>query len=51
MNNEKAAGQLVGHAHFHIIPRFTGDGHEHWGATTYKKSEAKEVSKKILKNL
>jgi histidine triad (HIT) family protein len=25
MNNEGAAGQEVFHAHFHIIPRFTGD--------------------------
>ena len=25
MNNEKAAGQIVPHAHFHIIPRLEGD--------------------------
>jgi len=25
-NNEKAAGQEVFHAHFHVIPRFDGDG-------------------------
>jgi len=29
-NNESAAGQLVVHAHVHLIPRFTGDGFEHW---------------------
>ena len=26
MNNERAAGQEVFHAHIHIIPRFTNDG-------------------------
>jgi len=25
-NNGKAAGQVVFHAHFHVIPRFSGDG-------------------------
>ena len=30
MNNNKAAGQLVFHAHFHLIPRFTGDGLTLW---------------------
>ncbi|MGD9505770.1 MAG: HIT family protein [Syntrophobacteraceae bacterium] len=25
-NNFRAAGQLVDHAHFHLIPRFEGDG-------------------------
>ena len=25
-NNGRAAGQLVEHVHFHIIPRMTGDG-------------------------
>ena len=25
-SNEKAAGQVIFHIHFHIIPRFEGDG-------------------------
>ncbi|MFA5737075.1 MAG: HIT family protein [Candidatus Paceibacterota bacterium] len=29
-NNEPAAGQLIYHSHTHIIPRFIGDGFEHW---------------------
>lgn len=26
INNEKAAGQAVGHVHWHILPRWQGDG-------------------------
>ena len=26
MNNKKQAGQLIDHAHVHIVPRFAGDG-------------------------
>jgi len=35
-NNGRAAGQLVDHIHFHIIPRFTTDGHKwNWAAKSY----------------
>jgi histidine triad (HIT) family protein len=30
INNDKASGQLVFHAHIHLIPRFEGDGFTHW---------------------
>src|SRR6476620_7470467 len=30
MNNDPVAGQLVPHAHIHIVPRFEGDGFTHW---------------------
>ncbi|TAK03564.1 HIT family protein [Patescibacteria group bacterium] len=29
-NNGRAAGQLVFHTHFHLIPRFPADGHKMW---------------------
>lgn len=52
MNNESAAGQLVPHVHFHIIPRFFGDGLRHWHGKPYaNKEESNEVSRKIIKNL
>ena len=34
--NGKAAGQVVPHIHFHVIPRFTADGfHGNWIAKAY----------------
>jgi histidine triad (HIT) family protein len=29
-NNGSAAGQVIFHTHFHLIPRQPKDGHEHW---------------------
>ena len=48
MNNEGAAGQLVPHAHFHIIPRFSNDGFKHWqGAPYANKNQSAETAEKI----
>ncbi len=47
MNNEKPAGQLVPHAHFHIIPRFSNDGYLHWKGKPYAEDESQKVAKKI----
>ena len=34
--NGAAAGQVVPHVHFHVIPRFNDDGHRwNWKSTTY----------------
>lgn len=50
MNNEPAAGQLIFHAHFHIIPRFAGDGVKHWQGKTKPTAEAlKAIGEKIGK--
>ncbi|NOY35422.1 MAG: HIT family protein [bacterium] len=51
MNNEAAAGQIVPHAHFHIIPRFAGDGHEHWKGGSYPTGEAEKTAEKIKLSL
>ncbi len=51
MNNERPAGQLVNHAHFHIMPRFSGDGFQHWHGQPYKEGESQEVASKIKKFL
>lgn len=50
MNNDRPAGQLIDHAHIHIVPRFEGDGFTQWhgqgGETTEdfqeKQSKIKE---------
>ncbi len=50
MNNKQVAGQLVPHAHVHIIPRFTGDGIKlNWKPKKYKNiDEFKEKIKSFL---
>ena len=48
MNNDSAAGQIVHHAHFHIIPRFADDGYRHWLGKPYvNKEEAVKIAEKI----
>lgn len=39
-NNFRTAGQIVDHAHWHLVPRFTGDGHQLWVQTPYENREA-----------
>jgi len=51
-NNGRAAGQLVEHLHFHIIPRNTGDGvFNRWPAYKYQQGKIKEIAAKIRENL
>lgn len=39
-SNGRAAGQVVPHLHFHVIPRFRNDGHHwNWQAHPYKNAE------------
>ena len=48
MNNDGAAGQIVPHAHFHIIPRFANDGLWHWPGKSYpNKEEPAKIAEKI----
>jgi len=48
MNNKKVAGQLVLHAHMHIIPRFKGDGIKlNWRPKKYKDNNLEVFREKI----
>ncbi len=52
MNIEPAAGQIVFHAHIHIIPRFSNDGHRHFEKRPYKnEEEMRAVAEKIRAHL
>jgi histidine triad (HIT) family protein len=51
-NNGRAAGQLVEHLHFHIIPRKTGDGvFNHWPAFKYPQGKAEKIAEEIRARL
>ena len=50
MNNGKEAGQLVNHAHIHLIPRFQKDRLRlKWSHLKYENDEIKEYAEKIRK--
>jgi len=51
-NNGRAAGQLVNHVHFHIIPRNTGDGvFNRWPSFKYPEGKIEVLEKSIREKL
>lgn len=50
-NNGRAAGQVVEHLHFHIIPRKIGDGvFTQWPAYEYEEGRIAHIAEKIRKS-
>jgi len=48
MNNGAAAGQLVLHAHWHLIPRFEDDGLSLWPQKSYSGPEEMNQTARVI---
>lgn len=48
MNNGAAAGQLIGHAHWHLIPRFEGDGLTLWPQKSYASPDEMNLTARTI---
>ncbi|MGE5310599.1 MAG: HIT family protein [Nitrospirota bacterium] len=52
LNNGRAAGQLIDHVHFHLVPRSTGDGVMGWPKVRpYAAGERETVRSKLANAL
>ncbi|MEK7584230.1 MAG: HIT family protein [Patescibacteria group bacterium] len=51
INNGAAAGQVIGHAHWHIIPRYQGDGLRSWPGNSIEKEDLNSVAEQIRKRI
>lgn len=47
MNNGEAAGQIVYHAHIHVIPRLSNDGLTSWPGKEFPDKDFSEAAKNI----
>lgn len=51
VNSGAVAGQIIMHAHWHIVPRHADDGLKHWPGTTYEPGVDVQVAQKIRENI
>ncbi len=51
MNNGRVAGQIIDHAHLHIIPRFPNDNLKHWPAIKTNNEELSAIKNTIIEAL
>lgn len=47
MNNKGAAGQIIFHAHIHVVPRFSYDGFKHWKGKEMTSEQLEATATKI----
>ena len=47
MNNGEHAGQVVFHAHIHVMPRTQADGYKLWQGKKYETGEAEKIGAKL----
>lgn len=47
VNTGSVAGQIVPHAHVHVMPRFPGDGLIHWPKKSLTEEQMKDAASKI----
>lgn len=50
-SNGRAAGQLIDHLHFHLIPRHSNDGLKLWPQAPYPAGEFEKMGEKIRQAL
>src|SRR3989344_969741 len=51
INNGAAAGQVIFHTHYHVIPRFNNDGLRMWPQQKYQEGQMKTVAQRIVEEL
>lgn len=51
MNSKGAAGQIIFHAHMHVIPRFSTDGLKHWHGHERTTEQLETAASKIRDEL
>jgi histidine triad (HIT) family protein len=51
INCGKAAGQVIMHTHVHVMPRFEGDGLQHWPKRPVPKEEMDAAAEKMRQTL
>lgn len=47
VNNGSAAGQVIFHTHYHVIPRFDNDGLKLWPQQKYQEGQMQNIASRI----
>ena len=47
VNNGAPAGQVIFHTHFHVMPRYDGDGYKMWSSKAYGPGEMEKLGEAV----